>query len=176
MRYCLRVSSAAALAAIVGLAAGLAWIPARADEAAVRAAAVAAATDVANHWIESLDGGNYTASWSGVAAVMKEGREQSDWVQDVAGPRASLGKAVMRDLQHAEFETSVRGAPEGAYVTCTYLSQFPKTPLSVETVLLRFEGDQWRIAGYNIAPAATTSPASAPPGKSEDGAGAKPGG
>lgn len=180
MKRLSRAGSAAMLAAIFGLAAALAGIPARADEAAARAADVAAATKVATAWLEALDSGDYNASWNGVASVMKEGREEADWVNDVAEPRARLGKPLMRELQQADFETSVRGAPEGKYVIASYLSQFADTPPTLETTLLRLEGDQWRIAGYNVAPAPEPSPPAKapapPPGKSQGGAGGNPGG
>jgi predicted RNA-binding Zn ribbon-like protein len=157
----MRIRSAAGVAGLVALAAALAWIPARADEEDDRAA-VTAATEQAARWLDALDAGQYVETWNDAAAVMKAGRTQEEWVSDVASPRAALGKAVMRELQHAVFSTSVRGAPEGKYVTATYLTQFVKTPPTVETILLTAEDDHWRIAGYDIAPAPAVPPPSPP--------------
>lgn len=165
-----RVASAARLVGIVGLAAALAAIPARADEVADRAAAVTAATERATHWLDALDAGAYSESWKAVAAVMQEGRREEDWISDVAGPRAKLGQATRRALQHADFATTVRGAPQGNYVTATYLSQFAEAPPTVETVLLTLENGQWRVAGYNVAPESSPTGPATPAGK----AGAKP--
>lgn len=166
-----------ALLGVLGLAAVLAGTPAAADEESDRAAAVTAAKGQATHWLDALDAGRHAESWNDAAAVMKEGRNQQDWIREVATPRESFGKSVMRELQRAEFSTTVRGAPSGKYVTVIYLTQFAKAPLVYETILLTLEGDQWRIAGYSIerAPeAAAPAPAPAPaPAEKKPGQGAK---
>lgn len=162
-----------ALLGVLGLAAVLAATPAAADEEADRAAAVTAAKEEATHWLDALDAGRHAESWNDVAAVMKEGRNQQEWIRDVASPRESLGKSVMRELQRAEFSTAVRGAPSGRYVTLTYLTQFAKAPPVSETILLTLEDDHWRIAGYSIERAPETT-APAPEVKPGQDAGSKP--
>jgi Protein of unknown function (DUF4019) len=126
-------------------------------------AAVAAASDEATHWLDGLDAHHYAESWNDAAAVMKQGRTQDDWVRDIGGPRELLGKSVMRELQHADFSTTVRGAPEGQYVTIAYLTQFSNAPPAIETVLVMLEDGRWRIAGYNLTrapePGAPQAPA-----------------
>jgi hypothetical protein len=165
-----------ALLGVLVLVAALAGAPATADEESDRAAAVTAATEEATHWLDALDAGRYVESWNEAAAVMKEARNQEDWVRDIANPRESLGKSVMRELQRAEFSTRVRGAPSGKYVTVIYLTQFANAPPVYETILLTLEDDRWRIGGYSIdrAPeAAAPAPAEKKPGQD---AGSKPGG
>jgi hypothetical protein len=154
------VTRCAPLAGIAGLAAALAWIPAWADAPADRAAEVTAATEQATHWLDALDVGRYAEGWNGLATVMKQGRSLEDWTADVSGPREQLGKPVIRTLQHAEFSTTVRGAPTGNYVTVSYLSQFSNAPPVLETILLTLEDGQWRIAGYSVGAAAEAGPAS----------------
>ena len=161
-----------ALLGILGLAAALAGTPAIADEEADRAAAVSAAKEEATHWLDALDAGRHAESWNDAAAVMKEGRNQQEWIRDIASPRESLGKSVMRELQRAEFSTAVRGAPSGKYVTLVYLTQFAKAPPVSETILLTLEDDHWRIAGYRIERAPeTTAPA---PSADKPGSSAEP--
>jgi hypothetical protein len=134
--------------------------PAAADDVTDRSSAVTAATDEAAHWLATLDQRRFSDSWSDAAGVMKEGRRQSDWVEDIAESREMLGKTVMRQLRHAEYSSTVRGAPEGSYVTAEYLTQFSKAPPALETLLLTREGGRWRIAGYSLsrAPAPETPP------------------
>jgi hypothetical protein len=165
-----------ALLGVLGLAAALAGTPAVADEESDRAAAVTAAKEQATHWLDALDAGRHAETWNDAAAVMKEGRNQQDWIREVANSRESFGKSVMRELQRAEFSTTVRGAPSGKYVTVIYLTQFAKAPPVYETILLTLEDDQWRIAGYSIerapeAAAPAPAPAEKKPGQ---GAGSKP--
>ncbi len=171
MKHRVGRASAAKLVGLAGLCAALAWAPARADEDADRAAAVAAATAQAAHWLDTLDAGDYGATWNDAAAVMKEGRNLDDWIADVGAPRAKLGTPVARNLQRADFATTVRGGPRGQYVTATYLSQFATPPAVLETVLLTFADGRWRIAGYN----AVAVPDPPVPPDPADKAAAKPG-
>jgi Protein of unknown function (DUF4019) len=167
-------SYGSALVGVLGLAAALAGTPAAEAEEPDRAAAVAAAKEEATHWLDALDTGRYAESWADAAGVMKEGRNQQEWVRDVASPRQAFGKSVMRELQRAEFSTAVRGAPSGNYVTVIYLTQFANAPPVYETILLTLEDDHWRIAGYSIE-RAPEAPAP-PPADDKPGpdAGAKP--
>jgi len=164
----------AALALTAGLAAVLAWGPARAEAAVDHAAEVSAATEQAARWLGALDAGRYDEGWDGLAAVMRQGSSEQDWANDISGPRQHLGKPVMRELRHADFSTVVRGAPTGNYVTAGYLSQFTDAPPILETVLLTFEDGHWRVAGYSLGQA-PEAPASASPADGTP-ATAKPGG
>lgn len=164
------LARAGALASMVALAVVLVSLPARADAPADRAAEVAAATAQAGSWLDALDAGRYDEGWSSLAAVMKQGRTSADWTEDITAPRRQFGKPVMRELQRADFSTSVRGAPTGNYVTASYLSQFSKAPPVLETVLLTREDGQWRIAGYSAGRAPDAPPAPAPADKATDGA------
>jgi hypothetical protein len=143
--------------------------PALADEDADRAASVAAATLQADRWLRAMDDHLYSEGWNESASVVKEGRTEQGWIQEVSGPREALGKPVMREFKQAEYATHVRGAPEGKYVTAVYLTKFTNIPLATETILLSFEDGQWRVGGYSIQEA---QPSSTPP--SEPAPAAKP--
>lgn len=166
-----RILSAARLVGIAGLAA-LAWIPAQGEQAVDPDAAVSAAKEKAAHWLDALDVGGYSETWNALAVVMKEGRAEEDWIRDVAAPRAELGKPSKRRLEGAEFSTSPRGAPTGAYVTARYFSEFNSRPPALETLLLKLEGGSWRVAGYYIGPTSDTPTGTSPADKGT--AGAKP--
>lgn len=160
------------LLALVGLWAALTLLPAVADLPGEHAAEIAAATLQAEHWLGLLDGGLASEtweSWDDLAAVMKDGRTRQDWANDIGKPRVALGTLVTRKLQSATYSTSVRGAPEGAYVTVIFLCQFTKALPVLETVLLSVEDGKWRIAGYDVGQAAPAT------GEAPAGAGAKPG-
>ena len=164
-----------ALLGVLSLAAVLAGTPAAADEQSDRAAAVTAAKEQATQWLNALDAGRHAESWNDVAAVMKEGRNQQDWIREVANPRESFGKSVMRELQQAEFSTRVRGAPSGKYVTVIYLTQFVNAPPVYETILLTLEDNRWRIAGYSVERAPDAAEPASAEKKPGQGAGSKPG-
>jgi hypothetical protein len=164
----------APLARLVGLAAVLSWSAAGAEAPTDPAVVVSGATEQATRWLAALDAGNYEAAWGDLASVMRQGRTLEDWQADIRGPREQLGKPLGREVQSAEFSTTVRGAPTGNYVTASYLSHFASAPPIVETVLLTFEDRRWRIGGYSVAMA----PGLPPPPMAPDpaAAGAQPGG
>ncbi len=159
-------------AGCVAFAAALAWSTAWADAPADHVAQVSAATEQAAAWLVALDLGHYDEAWNGLAAVMKRGNSLEDWTRNIRAPRQQLGKPDGRELQRAEFATTVRGAPTGNYVTVAYMSHFADAPLILETVLLSFEDGRWRVAGYS-AGAAPEAPPPTPADKTP--AGAKPG-
>ena len=172
MKRSLRSHRPSRLAACVGLLALLASFQAESQAPDERDAAVAAAKAEATHWLEALDGGRHAESWNDTASVMKEGRSQEDWVRDVAAPREALGKSIMRELERADFSTSVRGAPSGKYVTLRYLTQFANAPPVYETILMVLEEQHWRIAGYSLERA--PEPAPPAPAEAKSGPGTAP--
>jgi len=157
--------------ALAALAMALQSQGAAADDPPDRAAAIAGATQEAEHWLQAMDSRRYADGWAESATVVREGRTEQDWVQEFGAPREALGKPVIRELKKAEYSTRVRGAPEGEYVTAVYLTKFTNVPPAVvETVLLAKENGSWRIGGYNLAPApdAPPPPPSAQPGSAPE--------
>jgi len=152
----------AVLAGSVAFAVALSWSPARAESPSSHAAEVSAATQQAAAWLGALDLGHYDEGWNGLATVMQAGTTAQEWSNDIRGPRELLGKPIGRQLQRAEFSTTVRGAPTGQYVTATYLSAFADAPAVLETVLLSLDDGRWSVAGYSVGPAPeATAPAAA---------------
>lgn len=150
--------------ALALLSAALFSIPAFADDASDRDAAVKAATREAEHWLQAMDEHRYADAWNESAAVVREGHSEQEWVRQFAMPREAFGKIVMREFKRANFSTRVRGAPEGEYVTTLFLTQFSNTPLAIETVLLSRESGEWRIGGYDVGPAPESAGGASPPG------------
>jgi hypothetical protein len=159
-------------AGCVAFAAALAWSTAWADTTEDHVAQVSAATEQAASWLGALDLGHYDEAWNGLATVMKRGSSLEDWTRDVRAPRQQLGKPGGRELERAEFATTVRGAPTGNYVTVAYVSHFADAPPILETVLLTFEDERWRVAGYSAGAAPEAPP---PTPADETPGGAKPG-
>lgn len=135
--------------ALASLAFVLLPSPAAADEAD-HAASIAAATKKADQWLRAMDEHRYSEGWNDSATVVKTGRTEQSWVQEIAGPREALGKPLMREFKRAEFSNRVRGAPEGSYVTAVYLTKFTNIPPANEVILLDLEDGEWRVGGYSI--------------------------
>ena len=147
--------AAPAPATIGPLAQAAAPAPAPVASDRENAAAIAAATTATEKWLNAIDTGNLLATWQEAAEVFKLGVKQADWVADLEGIHAQLGKSTMRELKTAQYSATLRGAPtRGDYVTITYLTKFANAPLASETLIVSKEPDGvWRIAGYNIGKA-----------------------
>ena len=155
-------------AALVGLALALLSTPTAADEQADRDAAIAAATKKAEQWLEAMDEHRYAEGWNESAAVVKTGRTEQSWIQEIGGPREALGKPLMREFKRAQFSNRVRGAPEGSYVTAVYLTKFTNIPPANEVVLLDLEDGEWRVGGYSIEDADPPDTGSTPQPKPKE--------
>jgi len=127
--------------------------PAAADRE--NAAAIAAATEASERWLNAVDTGNLVDTWQEAAEVFKLGISQADWITDLEAIRTRLGKATLRELKAAQYSTTLRGAPSrGDYVTISFLTKFANVPPAAETLIVSKEADGvWRIAGYNIGKA-----------------------
>ncbi len=140
----------------LSLVAGLCWALAINAQAPVNASpdtavAVADATTESNKWLAAVDAGRYAETWADAATVFKEGAPEADWTAQLRNMHETLGKAVIRKLESANYSTTLRGAPTGDYVTITYLTQFEGAQTALETLALTKEGDgHWRVAGYTI--------------------------
>jgi hypothetical protein len=119
---------------------------AKADSAAVKAATEATLT-----WVSRLDTTQYDTAWSTAAALFKNAVSLNQWTQSISAVRSPLGKPLDRQLQSAEFKTSLPGAPDGQYVVIQFRTRFEHKKDATETVVPMLDKDgQWRVSGYFI--------------------------
>ena len=154
--------------ALASLALALLASPAAADDQVDHADAITAATKKADTWLHEMDEHRYSEGWNDSAAVVKTGRTEQSWIEEIAAPREALGKPVMRELKRADFSARVRGAPEGNYVTAVYLTKFTNIALASEIVLLDLEDGEWRIGGYSIEEAEPSAAGPTPQPKAKE--------
>jgi hypothetical protein len=119
---------------------------AKADSAAVKAATEATLT-----WVSRLDTTQYDTTWSTAAALFKNAVSLNQWTQSISAVRSPLGKPLDRQLQSAEFKTSLPGAPDGQYVVIQFRTRFEHKKDATETIVPMLDKDgQWRVSGYFI--------------------------
>ena len=112
-------------------------------------AATAAAEAPAKSWLALVDSGKYAESWRDAASLFRKQVTEAQWNAAVGAARGPLGALVARKLSHAEFRTSLPGAPDGAYVVLVYTSSFEKKKDATETVTPMKDTDgAWRVSGY----------------------------
>ncbi len=134
------------LSIIVSLSCLLSTGVAKADSAAVKAA-----TEATLSWVSRLDTNQYDTTWSTAAALFKNAVSLNQWTQSISAVRNPLGKTLDRQLQSAEFKTSLPGAPDGQYVVIQFRTRFEHKKDATETVVPMLDKDgQWRVSGYFI--------------------------
>jgi hypothetical protein len=98
-----------------------------------------------------VDKGDYAASYDEAASIFKLAVTKEDWLQKVRAARSPLGKVVSRKWKHAQYKTSLPGAPDGEYVVIQYDTSFDNKRSAVETITPTLDKDaQWRVSGYFI--------------------------
>jgi Protein of unknown function (DUF4019) len=114
-------------------------------------AAVKAAVQVAQAWLELIDQGAYERSWTDSATYFKSAVSQSDWVKTMRAHRAPLGKLISRKIRSGVYFTELPGAPDGDYVVVQFETVFGDKAHAIETVTPMLDKDGlWRPSGYYI--------------------------
>jgi len=112
---------------------------------------VAAATAAAQAWLPLVDAGKYDESWTASAKAFQNGVSQQSWAASAKAVRGPLGALVSRQVQSAQYTTSVPGAPDGKYVIIQFNAVFANKAQAVETVTPMQEADgSWRVSGYYV--------------------------
>ena len=125
---------------------GLSFFSALADDAAEKAAGVAAPA-----WLMQIYAGRYAASWKDASAYFRAAVSEKNWSDALNGSRKPLGKLLRRELIKAQSATSLPGAPDGNYVVMRFDTSFSNKKGAVETVTFMQEKDgKWRAVGYYI--------------------------
>lgn len=114
-------------------------------------AAVDSAQQAAQAWLELLDADEYEATWTEAAAFFQSKVDTEQWVRQVKQAHGPLGDFQSRSLVEARYTSSMPNAPEGEYVIAQYRATYGSAEV-VETVSLKKEQDEWRVAAYLVRP------------------------
>ncbi len=114
--------------------------------------AVEAAKAAAQEWLALLDADEYEATWEEAATFFKSKVSAEQWTAQVRQAHSSLDSLRSRSLVAARYTTSVPNAPEGEYVIAQYRATYGEQE-TVETVSLKKDEKEWRVAGYFVKPA-----------------------
>lgn len=110
-----------------------------------------AAQKTAESWLARVDKADYAGSYEEAASTFKAAVARADWLQKIRAAREPLGKLVSRKLNHAQYTTSLPGAPDGQYVVMQYETSFENKKSAVETIVPMLDKDgKWRVSGYFI--------------------------
>jgi hypothetical protein len=118
-----------------------------ADDANVDAG-LAAAKD----WTGMIDGGQYEESYNASSDSLRQKLDANKWSVLLKTFRDSWGPVVNRkETNHIYKPNGFEGA-DGQFLVITYDTSFQKVGELMEVVVMRWEGGQWKGAGYNGGP------------------------
>lgn len=114
--------------------------------------AVEAAKQTAQEWLTLLNADKYKATWEEAATFFKSKISAEQWAAQVRQAHTSLDSLRSRSLAAARYTASMPNAPKGEYVIAQYRATYGSRNI-VETVSLKKDQGEWRVAGYFIKPA-----------------------
>jgi len=112
---------------------------------------VNAAIESAESWLQLIDEGKYSESWTQAAEYFRNFVNQQQWISSASAVRGPLGKVISRKVKTSTYKTQAPGAPDGQYVIIQFETSFENKADAVETVTPMMDSDgQWRVSGYYI--------------------------
>jgi hypothetical protein len=103
----------------------------------------------AQYWLQLMDAGRYTDSWSQGAKTFQLTISQSEWDRAMNGLRKPLGSVLSRQLAEQRTAKDPKGLPAGDYMVLFYRSSFQNRPEANELVTMVKESDGvWRVLTY----------------------------
>ncbi len=109
------------------------------------------AVSVGEKWLTFLDEGNAGEAWDAASDLLKSSVSRVKWADVVKQTRSPLGSVTTRVLGQVQQTTELPGAPNGNYIVAQFETSLT-TGRYIETLILAFELDEWKPAGYFIKP------------------------
>ena len=110
-----------------------------------------AARTAAEMWLSAIDAGDAKKSWAEASSLFRGAVSTEKWAESLETVQGSLGKAIERSFESAEYHTELPGAPDGHYVVLTFKTAFERKQNGTETVTPQLDVDgKWRVSGYFV--------------------------
>ncbi|MCE2983091.1 MAG: DUF4019 domain-containing protein [Parachlamydia sp.] len=109
------------------------------------------AAQAAKSYVEQLDKGDYSASWTKGDLLFQRTITQKEWVTALNLARKRLGNVRSRTLKDQRPAFDPAGLPKGPYMVVEYNTSFDKARNSGELLTLRRGADnKWRVLTYQV--------------------------
>jgi hypothetical protein len=100
-------------------------------------------------WLAHIDSGDYGRSWDVASSVFQTRSSKQQWESLAGAVQQRLDKPAERELAAAKYVTTLGWEPPGEHVLVQYRVKFGAR-VSVETLLMRHDRDEWRTSAYAI--------------------------
>jgi hypothetical protein len=114
------------------------------------AAQVEAAKKAAGDWLSLVDAQKYEESWKQAAPFLQAHFPEKDWEKRMNSMRKPIDPMVDRTLHTTQYRDQFPGLPAGEYVAFVWETYFGVKTQMLESVIMSFEGGQWRVVGYAV--------------------------
>ncbi len=106
----------------------------------------------ARQWLALLDTHHYEETWSKGSEWLRLSVSKEGWARALGEVHAQSGDLKHRELYALRGTRLIKNLLEpGEFAIVQYSSEYEKLP-GVETLVLRHEGDTWRVTGYRVEP------------------------
>ena len=137
------------------LLAGLAMAAPSSLSAQSNEQAVTDAKKAAQEWLTLFDDEKYKATWENASSFFQSKIGAEQWaarIKQSKKRRPALDSLQSRSLAAARYTESLPQAPDGQYVVIQYRATYADEKW-VDTVTLKKESAEWKVAGYVTKPA-----------------------
>ena len=103
----------------------------------------------AQGWLLLLDRRDWGRAWETSGALFRSTVPLANWMDAVPKLRDEFGAFVERTPIDAIYKTSLRGRPDGEYVTAIFRSKFESREVQEILTVVREPDGKWRVTGYS---------------------------
>ncbi|MGB3796330.1 MAG: DUF4019 domain-containing protein [Alteraurantiacibacter sp.] len=107
-------------------------------------------SEAALTWLALADAGEWERSWDEAADMFQSQVTAAQWKSAATDVRGPLGAVVSREILSVKQTDTLPGVPPGDYALVQFATAFAEAPGSVETVVMRSEGGDYKTVGYFI--------------------------
>jgi hypothetical protein len=101
-------------------------------------------------WLANVDAGNYDASWDLASAYFKSQLTKEQWYALVKPVRDAVGPVVSRGAAQVTQTDTLPNAPFGKYLVIVIRTKFAMNDHATETIIMKMEDGEFKVAGYFI--------------------------
>ena len=110
----------------------------------------AEAQQAARAWLAVADKLNADNAYSAAGPKFRAALTLDRWREALRLVRVPLGTLEQRAVQSTEFQTKLKGQPDGVYALIAFRTAFEKKPVARELVSLERLDNRWVVVGYVI--------------------------
>jgi hypothetical protein len=103
----------------------------------------------AQGWLVLLDRKDWGRAWETTAAAFRSKVPLGTWMDAVPRLREPLGALTERQPAETVYKTSLKGQPDGEYVTAVFVSKFANREVAEVVTTVHEPDGKWRVTGYS---------------------------